>query len=229
MHLADLPEATKNQIRLRLSEKRVVQHIPADMSGIKVEENTRGIREQREDGRVLLNQRAPRDPKTGIRAEPKTTEEAAAKLLGLQPSNGNGKLQRQKGVRVITDNFGVAILDHAAEGGDGFVVIPWHRVWHRLDELKGRNGGKRPRVLRIGTLVQVPNKSGRSDYRGVWMIRGAQLNQRQGFLVDISAPDVITYRVSGRSDCFQNVRLKALCDGGLSILATTMTGHPLKD
>jgi len=36
--LTELPDALKEQIRQRLAEKRVVQHIPADMSGLRVEE-----------------------------------------------------------------------------------------------------------------------------------------------------------------------------------------------
>lgn len=226
MHLNDLPNPLKEQIRQRLAEKRVVQHIPADMSGVKIEENTRGVTGFDEaKGRVLLRQRSGRDPKTGLQTV-KPTDEAPGKLLGLKPINGPGKLTAQKGVRVITDNFGVAILDHAPDGGEKFVVIPWHRVWHRLEELKQRNAGKRPRVIRIGDIVRVPEKSGRSDYRGVWMIRGVQINQKQGVLVDLSAPDVITYRVAGRDDCAQNVRLASIVAGKLEILRPPLTGVP---
>ncbi|MBI1176020.1 hypothetical protein GC207_01120 [bacterium] len=228
MRLAELPDGLKHQLRDKLAEKRVVQHIPADMSGVKVEENTRGVLLQKDGGRVVLRQQAPRDAKTGVRPEAKETEEAAGKLLGLKPTSGQGKLTREKGVRVITDNYGVAILDHVSSPDERFVIIPWYRVWHQINELREKNQGKPPRVLRIGSVVRVTAKSGRADYRGLWMIRGAQLNQRQGFLVDISAPDVITYRVSGRSDCFQNVRLKALVDGGLEILKPTLAGLPLK-
>ncbi len=215
--LTELPETLKEQIRRRLAEKRVVQHIPADMSGMRVEENTRGITAIK-DGRVYLRQQS-RDAKTG-KLSVKETEESASKVVGLKP----GKLTPQKGVRVITDNFGVAILDHAEEGEEKFVVVPWHKVWPRIQELKLKNSGKVPRLLRIGTLIRVPKKAGRSDYRGLWMVRGVQLNQRAGFLVDLSSPDVIQYRVSGRDDCAQNIRLQALYDGGLEILKTPLTG-----
>jgi CRISPR-associated endonuclease Csn1 len=62
MHLAELPAELQQQLRRRLAEKRVVQHVPADMSGVKVEENTRGVVGEK-DGRVLLRQRAGRDAK----------------------------------------------------------------------------------------------------------------------------------------------------------------------
>jgi hypothetical protein len=155
MRLDDLPNGLKEQIRRKLAEKRVVQHIPADMSGIKVEENTRGIRPTaREDDRIVLIQNAPRDGKTGVRPKRKETHEAANKLLGLKPTNGTGKLAAQRGVRVITDNFGVAVLEHAADAKEKFVAIPWHRVWHRIEELKERNAGKRPIVIRKGDIVE---------------------------------------------------------------------------
>ncbi len=216
MRLDNLPEPLKQQIRQRLAEKRVVQHIPANMSGMRVEENTRGITEIK-DGRVYLRQQS-RDAKTG-KLIIKPTDESVSKVIGLRP----GKLTPQKGVRVITDNFGVGILDHAAEGEEKFVIIPWHKVWPRLQELKGRNAGKMPRVLRIGTLIRVSNPKN-NGYKGIWMVRGVQLNQRAGYLVDISEPDVIEYRVPKRKDCKQNVGLKALLQGGLEILKTPLTG-----
>lgn len=217
--LTELPDTLKEQIRQRLAEKRVVQHLPADMSGMRVEENTRGITGVK-DGRVFLRQQS-RDAKTG-KISLKETEESAKKVIGLKP----GKLAPQKGARVITDNFGVAILDHAAEGEEKFVIVPWHKVWPRLQELKTKNSGKMPRLIRNGMLIRVPKKAGRSDYRGLWMVRGVQLNQKAGFLVDLSSPDVIQYRVSGRDDCAQNIRLQSLYEGGLEILKTPLTGIP---
>jgi CRISPR-associated endonuclease Csn1 len=236
MHLDELPEQLKQQLRQRLVEKRVVQHIPADMSGMRVQENTRGITAIK-DGRVFLRQQS-RDAKTG-KLSINPTEESANKVIGLKA----GKLTPQKGVRVITDNFGVAILDHAPEGEDKFVIVPWHKIWVRIykgfkDEagktieksLVERNGGKQPRILRIGTLIRVSNPKNKA-YKGIWMVRGVQLNQRAGYLVDISEPDVIEYRVPKRKDCKQNVGLKALVQGGLEILKTPLTGvvsPPLK-
>jgi len=138
----------------------------------------------------------------------------AAKVIGLKP----GKLTSQNGVRVITDNFGVAILDHAKDGEDKFVIIPWHKVWPRIQDLKKRNGGKRPRILRNGMLIRVPKPKNR-EYEGTWMIRGAQINQRDGYLVDISRPDVVDSRKGGKP----NVRLQSLCDGGLELLKIPLT------
>jgi len=38
------------------------------------------------------------------------SREKATKLLGLKPTNGKGKLAANKGVLVIPDNYGLAIL-----------------------------------------------------------------------------------------------------------------------
>ncbi len=220
MRLADLPEELKEQVRKRLAEKRVVQHVPADMSGIKVEENTRGICQVREDGRVELTQKAPRDPKTGVRPESKATEEATGKLLGLAPTNGGGKLQRQKGVRVITDNFGVAILDHAPEDEEKFVVIPWHRVWHRLAELKERNGGQSPRVIRNGQTIRVPS----GNFKGSWRVFSAK-NNATGVALDIGYPDVV--RLQNKTEGHKiNVRLTSLLAAGLECIDCPLIGLP---
>ncbi|MEI9961637.1 MAG: hypothetical protein WDM76_11045 [Limisphaerales bacterium] len=218
--LTDLSNELKEQIRQRLAEKRVVQHIPADMTGLRVEENTRGIVGIK-DGRATLRQRK-RNAEGKL--EIKETEEVIGKLVGVHPPNGQGKLKPMRGARVITDNYGVAILDHAAEDEEKFVIIPWHKVWHRIQELKKKNAGKPPRVLRIGTLIKVSTPKNQ-DYKGVWMVRGVQLNQKAaGYLVDISHPDVIEYRVPKRKDCKQNVGLKALIAGSLEILKTPLTG-----
>jgi CRISPR-associated endonuclease Csn1 len=217
--LTELPETLKQQIRQRLAEKRVVQHIPADMSGMRVEENTRGITAIK-DGRVFLQQQT-RDAKTG-KLSIKETEESVGKVIGLKP----GKLTPQKGARVITDNFGVAILDHAAEGEEKFIIVPWHKVWPRIQELKAKNAGKLPRLIRNGILIRVPKKAGRSDYRGTWMIRGTKFNRKSGAMVNFTAADTIETVGSGRNDIYENVRVQALVDGGLEILKTPLVGIP---
>jgi hypothetical protein len=213
MRLNDLDPSLKNQISARLAEKRVVQHIPADMSGVKIEENTRGVRQIREDGRVELRQLAPRDAKTSVRPTSKVTHEAAGKLLGLKPTNGAGKLQRQKGVRVITDNFGVAILDHAPEGEEKFVVIPWHRVWHRLEELKPKNEGREPTVWRNGQLIEVPKEG---KLLGRWRIKSVSNEERDGIIIKLSAPD--------SESIAAKPRLASLLKYGAKLLRTSLCG-----
>jgi CRISPR-associated endonuclease Csn1 len=223
MQLRDLPAELKAQIRRRLAEKRVVQHIPADMSGVKVEENTRGVVAVK-DGRVILRQRSARDAKTGLQAV-KTTDEAPGKLLGLNPPGGDGKLKRQKGVRVITDNFGVAILDHAPEGEEKFVVIPWHRVWHRLEELKAANGGQRPRLLRNGMLIRVAGLPGKmASKNGVWRVFSVKQTKK----LDLGGPDRVAMEDKGLG-VWREVSLETLTPARIAILRHGLAGGPQPD
>jgi CRISPR-associated endonuclease Csn1 len=211
--LRDLPNETKEQIRQRLAEKRVVQHIPSDMGGLRVEENTRGV-ERVEEGRVFLHQRA-RDVKTG-RISIKPTNETVDKVVGLAPIDGKGKLRPQKGVRVITDNFGLAILDHAPEGEEKFAIIPWHKVWWRLGELTKRNAGRPPRILRKGMLVHIP----RGKYSGIWMLRSVKAN----YHVDMCFPDIVNHTISGKRDRKREVALASLLKDSLAILPASLAG-----
>ena len=63
---------------------------------------------------------------------------------------------------MITDNYGVAILDHTADEVRRFVIIPWHKVWVRIHRgwtgtpsLKELNGGNMPRILRNGMVIRI--------------------------------------------------------------------------
>jgi hypothetical protein len=260
LHVDDLPDDIKKQIRSELAKNRVVQHLPADMAGLgkRIRQNTTGIlrvisplgetlwkKEQNSDGELdqLRQQIAAANNRNEYRLEitapvgeeedsdspPKTKKPAIKSIshvLGFLPSKGKGKLTPQRGVREIRHNFGVAILNHSTDAEEKFVIIPWHKIWHQIQKLKIRNNGKHPLILRIGTLIRVP-KPKNKEYEGIWMIRGAQINQRDGYLVDISRPDIIDSRKNGKP----NVRLQSLCDGGLEILKTPLTGiisSPLK-
>ena len=219
--LRDLPNETKEQIRQKLAEKRVVQHIPKDCGGLRVEENTRGVERVEEDEagtitHVHLRQQS-RDKNTGAIAI-NHTEEVPGKTVGLAPIDGHGKLRPQKGVRVITDNFGVAILDNAPEGTEKFAIIPWHKVWWRIGELTKRNAGRPPRILRKGMLIRVP----RGGYAGIWTVFSTK-NNSTGMALDMGCPDVV--RLKNKTPGHKiNVSLKTLLNNGLEILSSTFTG-----
>jgi hypothetical protein len=57
------------------------------------------------------------------------------------------------------------------------------------------------------------------------MIRGVQLNQRAGMLVDLSYSDFINYRVPGRAESRQNVMLNTLMKDGLLVRRTRLTAN----
>ncbi len=212
--LRDLPEKLKAQLRQRLAERRVVQHVPADMSGIRVEENTRGIT-KREDGRVFLRQQK-RDSEGRLVIN--ETTEPEGKVIGLPQTDGRGgKLHQIKGVRVISANFGVAILDDIMlPTHERFVIIPHARVWEQLRALRRRNGGKRPILWRNGQVIHL--SAGRP---GPWRI-GSIKNNASGLALDLSQPDAI-------KPTWTNVLLKSLLRDGARVVESTFTGteiHP---
>lgn len=208
--LRDLGPGLKAQLREKLAERRVVQHVPADMSGLRVEENTRGI-VKHENGRVFLRQRKRN-------AEGKVilnlTEEAEAKVIGLPRADGTGgKLAALNGVRVIDSNFGVAILDDATlTPTERFVIIPHERVWKRLHELRVRNGGKRPVIWRNGQIIMLS----RGSRTGPWRIFSIK-NNSSGLALDLGAPDAIRPE-------WINVLIKSLFRDGAARGLETLAG-----
>jgi CRISPR-associated endonuclease Csn1 len=202
--MRELDDKFKDQIRQRLAEKRVVQHIPARMDGLRVEQNTWRVVAIK-DNEIMLRQRI-RQP-DGTRPE-KVTEEKPGKLLGPNPMNGNGKLAKNKGALVIPDNFGVALDPQPT-------VIPFHKVWTRLQELKNANGGKMPRVLRNGQIIQVP----KGRYRGIWRVFSAKAS----LTLDLGAPDKVRLENKGEGQK-REVQIKTLLKDGMAFLKTPLTG-----
>lgn len=253
LRLADLAQALKTQICDRLKERRVVQHLPADVSGLRCKETVWRVfdpadthRNSQRLARWLKQKEvaipAP-DAKTALiicrkrRSADVAGEESAggkvfretktwrwvydikdkSALLGLAPEGdvSAAKLKRIKAVKVLGENFGLALDPEPT-------LIRPHKVWHQLDALRVRNAGKPPRILRIGCLIRVKEKTPRSNYRGTWMVRGVQLNQRSGYLLDLSPADQILYR--GQPGCFQQVSVATLLKCELEVLKTPLTG-----
>ncbi|MEK0451512.1 MAG: hypothetical protein RL088_3780 [Verrucomicrobiota bacterium] len=138
-------------------------------------------------------------------------------LLGYAPTGDpeKWKLKPYKAVKVLGDNFGIALDPEPT------LIRPLH-VWRQIQELRKKNGGKWPRILRIGTLVHIPSTS--KKYPGIWRIRGLKHNQKSGLLVNISAPDVCPSQGSGRDDLKENVSIKTLIACGLEIIPSNLCG-----
>ena len=202
LRLIDLPEPFKEQIRQRLAERRVVQHIPADLRGLRAELNAWRVLHV-EEGRAHLRQ-SMRQP-DGTRKRKEKTERVS-KLVGLRP----GKLQRLKAALFIADNFGLA-LDPEPE------IIPFHQVWVRLRELKAKNGGKLPRIIRNGMLIRIPQKGKRGDFRGTWRVLSTKSTEAFGLCFDLTSPDG-TGLIKG------NVQINSLLAAGLEILDPALCG-----
>jgi len=252
----DLPESIKQQIRARLAEKRVVQHIPADMTGLgrRLEENTRGVVVDSSgspvmaDGAVKLRQRSREADGKLTPSEESYSYEAPKKLLGFRPQ-GPGKMKAHRGVRVIRDNFGLAILDHAAEGAPRFRVIPWHKVWHQIHRgMNGQpslvelNGGKVPRILRNNMSIRIGKfkvlKPARTLENSEWTVDS--IGDFEGTVkVDLKPRDVVDtrYEVPDPNDatgkkkirkttegCKLGIDFERVYEGGLTILPQRLTG-----
>jgi hypothetical protein len=181
----------------------VVQHVPAEMSGLVAEQNPWRVLEV-VDGQATITQRMRQAD--GTRPK-KIDTQKVGKLLGLAPDGDSAKLKANKSVLVINGNFGVA-LDPEPQ------IIPFHKVWHRLQEIRKANKGKPPRVLRNGMLVGL--SAGSEDRRGLWRICSVK-NNAGGIALDLSRPD----------ECratWINVRLKSLVRDGLAVLRPALCG-----
>jgi hypothetical protein len=198
VRLNDLKPERKEQIRQRLAERRVVQHIPKRITGLRVEQNTWRV-QSIEGGDVTLTQRV-RQP-DGKRPR-KQVIQRSGKLIGLEP----GKLQTLKGALVIGENFGVA-LDPTP------TVIHFHKVWSRLRELKKVNGGKMPRVLRNGHLIRVSEGS----RAGLWRVTSIKQTEAYGLALDLAYPDSVGLNRP-------NAPILQLQAEGLTIVSTSLTG-----
>lgn len=220
----DLPDEVKREITERLADLRVVQHQPSRIKGLRVEQNVWRV-VKIENGWATLRQSTR--GADGVRVH-KQAMEAVTKLLGPNPPGGDGKLARIKGALIIPDNFGIAILDHATEEDDRLAVLPWHKVWPRLQALRKKNAGHLPRIIRLGSLVEVLNAGKRSDYRGVWMIRGTALHQRDGVLVDLAVPDLVDYRKFKPPYAYKGVNLSTLVACSLQIVGDSLAGVPAR-
>jgi CRISPR-associated endonuclease Csn1 len=255
LRLGDLQPALKDQICERLKERRVVQHLPADLSGLRCKETVWRVfdpadphRNSRRLARWLAEKKvavpAPDGKMVLIICRKRRTADATAEesaggkvfretktwrwaydikdksaLLGLAPEGdpASAKLERIKAVKVLGDNFGLALDPEPT-------LIRPHKVWHQLNSLRSRNGGKTPRVIRRGSLIRVREKTARSDYHGVWMVRGVYSKQRGGLMLDLSPADYVEYRRVPRA--FEGVLVATLLKAGLEVVKAPLCGLP---
>jgi CRISPR-associated endonuclease Csn1 len=216
LEVLDLPDTFKKQIIEALKERRVVQHVPADMSGARLEMNTWRVVKV-ESGKVTLRQRtfAPKDvdSETGARARRWKPDEIVdeSRVLGLRP----GKLKALSGALVIAENYGVVVLPEP-------VMIPFHNVKERMADVAAQNNGNLPLVIRSGMLIRVPD----GDFKGVWRVRACMKDSTKGILFDLSLADRVEYRAKGVPWCRRDVRLKSLLKAGMVRVDTGYCGSP---
>ena len=213
--LRDLPSSLKNELSERLAECRVVQHVPADMSGAKLELNPWRVSHIDGDSNdpltvVTLQQRVSSVEKGKRIIVKKETTEKAGKLIGLR----SGKLKKNSSVLVLSDNYGVAIDPSPA-------VIPFHSVPKRLKELRAENEGKDVRVLRNGMIIRISHIPGKN---GLWRIFSAKAPAH----LDIGRLDVTTIKSKGERYWRQVSVVSLLEKRALEILSPPLTGISAK-
>jgi|GEM_PF-180600 len=232
------------QVNKCLRERRVVEHTPADMSGLAAEEtvwrifdpsdnhpSARRLKQWFEkkikdgeiqklpdptneaDKTVLIVCRKRRDAKSNDKG--KTLHDTGnvwrwvydevnkVRVVGLNP----GKLHRIKAVKLIRENFGIALDPEPT-------IVPFHKVWQRLMELKAKNGGKMPRVLRNGQLIRVLSGS----RAGLWRVTSVKQTEAYGLVLDLAYPDSVHLSRP-------NAPVEQLLKEGLEILKHSLTGY----
>jgi len=211
--MRDLDSRLKEQIRQQLAERRVVQHIPARMDGLPVDQNMWRLRGWGSEGKAILEKHSRDASGKRQKDNPKPGADNRDRLIGWQPEKGDGKLQRLKAVLITNENFGVALTKPQP------VIVPFHKVWPRLSELKAANGGRMPTILRKGQLIRVPCGK---NFKGVWRVFSAK-NNASGMALDIGSPDVV--RLKNKTEGHRiNVRLATLIKDGMEVLKTPLTG-----
>jgi hypothetical protein len=200
--LMPLANHLQEQIRNRLAEKRVVQHIPARMDGLRAEQNIWRVVAVK-DGEATLKQSLRGPDQKRVQ---KVTTEKTSKLLGIFPKTGSAKLKQVNGTLVIPDNFGL-VLDPEPQ------IIPFHKVPTRLNHLREKNGNKPVRVLRNGQLIRVQSGS----RKGLWKVISTKNTEAYGLALNLTAPDAMDVQKG-------NAPILRLIKDGLELVKCGLTG-----
>jgi hypothetical protein len=230
--LQDLPASLKNQISRVLAECRVVQHIPSNRRGLKAEETVWRVLDPEDhhpsaeklrkwaqlsgvelpdpsSGAVLLVRRLRKNA-AGAKAPKKLLHEGeefwwAYEIISLSKLVGpgaKGRLNKIKGAKQISENFGMAL-------GPSPDVIPFHQVQKRW-----AGQGRQP-VLRKGQLIHVP----RGSRKGTWRVRSIKNTEAYGLALDLSRPDSPALAKG-------NAPILQLIKDGMVLLARNLSGVP---
>ncbi len=218
VHLSPLPASVRKSLEVALREERVVTHVPADMSGAKLEETTWGVLKV-ENGIASLRQRSRTHEdgkRTSVVKQGPKYSEAVSKLVGVSPQ-GKSKLSDIRGARIIAANYGVALLPTPE-------IIPHHCVYKRLAELRKKFGDFK--VLRKGQLIRLCGyKDPKRD--GVWQVVSTKNNQKRGALLDLQRPSSARSMSETHGDNWKEVSIKILMDYEFILLSGRYTSSDI--
>lgn len=204
MHLKPIPFDISKSLILALEERRVVYHIPADMSGAMLDTQYKRLIES--DGKLYLKNRAQEENNAKQRKkERKALKEVKPnKVIGLLSS----KLKAIKAALVINENYGIALDPEPT-------IIRHAGVYKALNKLHKENHYKPVRILRTGMLISI-TKHKDSKRNRQWRIASVKENA-YGPALDLQHPDAA---ISAKDKAPQNWReasLKSLINSGLII------------
>ena len=206
--LNDIPTVIKNSISCALMEKRVIRHVPSDMSGAKLLEQYKGIKIDNNtlDDTIILRSR---NKKTG-RYETKSVNKS--KVVGLQSK----KLQNINSVIPIEGNYAIALDPEPS-------IIRHIGVYKQLAELKRKNNDKEIRMIRAGQLIKIENHKNPERNR-VWRVISV-MDKKIGLCLNLQIPNSAVNPNLTHSDNWQNVPLLMLLKSGLNIIKNSYIGY----
>ena len=238
--LRDLDEKLKEQIRQRLAEKRVVQHLPSDMNGLAAEETVWRVLDPDDTHSSKARQIKRWLDATGAKiptAEAETVIIVCRKRRDQAGSETGKTLHQTKIWRWVYQEIAKSkLIGLEPESGKpsrlkslkaakilganyGLAIDPHpeiirpFKVWHQLTALRLKNGGKRPRILRNGQLVRVP----RGSRSGIWKIMSTKDTEAYGLALDLALPDRIKHERG-------NAPVEKLLEDGLEIVNCGFVG-----
>lgn len=208
--LQRLAPTVERAIRDALGELRTVRYTSKRLGRTVLEETQWRVVEVK-NGRVTVRQRQ-NDPKKKGRY--KFGDFALSAVYGFNPPDGDGKLLRNKAVYVGDANYAVALTDPP-------VVLRERFVWRELQALTAKNGGKPPKLLRKGDLIETME----DKTKRVWMIRSIKDNKGT-LLLDLTVPYNAEGPQNGVSYWKINQRLISLLKAGALFPRYRLTGIP---
>ena len=238
--LMDLPDYLKRQLGERLTECRVIQHIPADMSGLAAEETVYrvfdpndshpsakkiakwcaarriDVPEPRDEDVLLVARKRRAAQESGeVLHETPTWRwiyriEKRSKLLGLESVDGKKGKLKALKAAKIIGENFGLALDPEPE------VLQLSSVWKRLHELRKRHGRK-VRILRNGDLITLTSPDIPVARKGLWRVMSVK-NNSSGLALDLARPDQI-------KASWINTLVQSHLKNGLKIVNTSLAAN----
>ena len=200
-----LSPTVERSIRAALGELRTVQYVSKRL-GRTVLQETQWRVEKIENGRVFLRQ--------GKGKGANRKDRSITAVYGLNPTNGDGKLLRNKAVYRIEENYAIALTTPPKLIRNCF-------VWRELQAIADQKGGKIPKLIRNGDLIRATLKG--ED--AIWMIRSLKASDKSP-LVDLTYPYYVGRPIDKVSYCARNLDLANLIKAGATFPRYRLTGIP---